>query len=57
MYSERERVIAYLEGRVRSAWAGCKDEEACDCLRFLEALEEMSDEDFEVEFSEAAEVS
>jgi hypothetical protein len=50
--SERLCVMNYLNGRIIKAWSSGNDEEAADCLRFLEALEETTDAEYESEYSD-----
>lgn len=40
-------VIDYLNARTQAAWAKGKDGEAQDCARFMDALEEMTDAEFD----------
>lgn len=45
--SERIRVIGYLNKTMNSAWTAGDFEHAMDCHHFLNALEVMTDQEYE----------
>lgn len=49
--SERDLVMHYLWRRINVAFDACRDEEAQGLNRFYSKLEEMTDDEYEEEYS------